>query len=259
MRGRRIRREYPAQLARWRWRLASWRQASWSTLSVRPMRRSARRPSSTCPTGPRTAQIAQVLQQAGVIRTSGSSAWRAGVPRPQPAGRRVSLRQACIGARRLRSDRARRRLLLSSWWCRKARTCSTSARSRSTWACFRRPISWRRRAIRRSIRDLDPRAPSLEGYLFPSTYRVNRHTTPERLVPHDDGAVSRGMEGAGTGAADAHRVVTLASLVEKEGKLAGGPAEDRAGLREAARDRHEAGLRSHHDLRRAAGQIGIAA
>src|SRR5262245_22841708 len=28
------------------------------------------------------------------------------------------------------------------------------------------------------IRDLDPRAPSLEGYLFPDTYKLSRHTTP---------------------------------------------------------------------------------
>src|ERR1043166_1281107 len=28
-----------------------------------------------------------------------------------------------------------------------------------------------------SIRDLDPAAPTLEGYLFPSSYRLDRHTT----------------------------------------------------------------------------------
>jgi UPF0755 protein len=32
-----------------------------------------------------------------------------------------------------------------------------------------------------SIRDLDPKAPSLEGYLFPNTYRLSRHTTPAGL------------------------------------------------------------------------------
>ena len=31
------------------------------------------------------------------------------------------------------------------------------------------------------IRDLDPQAPTLEGYLFPNTYKLSRHTTPERL------------------------------------------------------------------------------
>ena len=29
------------------------------------------------------------------------------------------------------------------------------------------------------IRDLDPAAPSLEGYLFPNTYKLSRHTTAE--------------------------------------------------------------------------------
>jgi len=31
------------------------------------------------------------------------------------------------------------------------------------------------------ISDLDPKAPTLEGYLFPDTYRLSRHTTPEQL------------------------------------------------------------------------------
>jgi len=31
------------------------------------------------------------------------------------------------------------------------------------------------------VRDLDPKATSLEGYLFPNTYRVYRHTTAEQL------------------------------------------------------------------------------
>jgi len=31
------------------------------------------------------------------------------------------------------------------------------------------------------IRDLDPHARTLEGYLFPGTYRLSRHTTPDRL------------------------------------------------------------------------------
>jgi len=32
-----------------------------------------------------------------------------------------------------------------------------------------------------SIRDLAPTAVTLEGYLFPSTYRLSHHTTPEQL------------------------------------------------------------------------------
>ncbi|HLI85023.1 MAG TPA: endolytic transglycosylase MltG [Bryobacteraceae bacterium] len=68
------------------------------------------------------------------------------------------------------------------------------------------------------IRDLDPRAPSLEGYLFPNTYRLKRKTTPEqlcRMMTAKFRQVWKGL-GAQTGAHDA---VTLASLVEKEGKL----------------------------------------
>jgi len=68
------------------------------------------------------------------------------------------------------------------------------------------------------IRDLDPRAPTLEGYLFPSTYRLNRHTTPEQLC-HMMTAKFREVWRSLPHRADAHQTVTLASLVEKEGKL----------------------------------------
>ncbi len=68
------------------------------------------------------------------------------------------------------------------------------------------------------IRDLDPQAPTLEGYLFPNTYRLSRSTTPERLARLMTGKfreVWTGLHAGGT----AHNIVTLASLVEKEGKL----------------------------------------
>lgn len=69
------------------------------------------------------------------------------------------------------------------------------------------------------IRDLDPRAPSLEGYLFPSAYRLHHHTTPEqlcRMMTDRFRAAWRSLDSS----ADVHDTVTLASLVEKEGKLA---------------------------------------
>jgi UPF0755 protein len=69
-----------------------------------------------------------------------------------------------------------------------------------------------------AIRDLDPRAPTLEGYLFPSTYRLSRHTAPDRLCLIMT-AKFREVWRSLAGGADPHRVVTLASLVEKEGKL----------------------------------------
>jgi UPF0755 protein len=68
------------------------------------------------------------------------------------------------------------------------------------------------------IRDLDPQAPTLEGYLFPNTYRLSRHTTPDRLCRIMTAKFREVWSGLKTGA-DIHRTVTLASLVEKEGKL----------------------------------------
>jgi len=69
------------------------------------------------------------------------------------------------------------------------------------------------------IRDLDPAAPSLEGYLFPNTYRLNHSTTPERLCRMMTAKFREEWKSLHAGA-DVHRTVTLASLVEREGKLA---------------------------------------
>ena len=70
------------------------------------------------------------------------------------------------------------------------------------------------------IRDLDPKAPTLEGYLFPDTYRLSRHTTPEQLCRIMTGrfrTVWRDLSPRD----GAHETVTLASMVEKEGKIDG--------------------------------------
>jgi len=69
------------------------------------------------------------------------------------------------------------------------------------------------------IRDLDPLAPSLEGYLFPDTYKLSRHTTPEALCRLMT-AKFRTEWGSLRSNAGVHNTVTLASLVEKESKLA---------------------------------------
>ena len=68
------------------------------------------------------------------------------------------------------------------------------------------------------IRDLDPQAPTLEGYLFPNTYRLGRATTPKQLCLTMTGKFREVWRGLGADAS-VHRTVTLASLVEKEGKL----------------------------------------
>ncbi len=69
------------------------------------------------------------------------------------------------------------------------------------------------------MRDLAPRAPSLEGYLFPDTYRVSRHTTARQICQQMTERFRRLWRELKAGAADVHATVTLASLVEKEAKL----------------------------------------
>ncbi len=67
-----------------------------------------------------------------------------------------------------------------------------------------------------------PLPASLEGFLFPDTYRFSRHATPEAML----GAMVRRFRvaaaGMGLRSAETMRVVTMASLVEKEVRV---PAE----------------------------------
>lgn len=68
------------------------------------------------------------------------------------------------------------------------------------------------------IRDLDPEAPSLEGYLYPDTYRLSHGITPEGLCRMMTARFREAWHGLDT-TAGVHQTVTLASLVEKEDKL----------------------------------------
>ncbi len=73
----------------------------------------------------------------------------------------------------------------------------------------------------RAVRDLDPQAPSLEGYLFPDTYRFPRGATAAQVVAtmlnqfrkvyREDLASPLQRSGL-----TLHQAVTLASLVERE-------------------------------------------
>ena len=72
-----------------------------------------------------------------------------------------------------------------------------------------------------AIRDLDPKAPSLEGYLFPDTYRFPRGVTPERVVEtmlarFRHVIASRFRGDFRPSQQSLHYTMTLASLVEKE-------------------------------------------
>ena len=67
------------------------------------------------------------------------------------------------------------------------------------------------------IRDIDPSAPSLEGYLFPNKYRVYRHTTAQQICHMMTGEFRERWKALGT-SADIHKTITMASMVEKEAK-----------------------------------------
>jgi UPF0755 protein len=65
------------------------------------------------------------------------------------------------------------------------------------------------------IADLDPQATSLEGYLFPDTYRFQRHQAPAEIL----GAMVKRFREASHAIGlrgDFHRTVILASIIEKE-------------------------------------------
>ncbi len=73
------------------------------------------------------------------------------------------------------------------------------------------------------IRDLAPDAPTLEGFLFPSTYRLTHSTTAVQLCRMMTAQFRKEWKKIAAGSsADPRRTVTLASLVEKE---TGVPAE----------------------------------
>lgn len=68
------------------------------------------------------------------------------------------------------------------------------------------------------IRDLDPQASSLEGYLFPDTYQFTRTQTPTDMLAvmvHRFRAKVRSLGLTG----NLHQVVTMASIIEKETAL----------------------------------------
>lgn len=65
------------------------------------------------------------------------------------------------------------------------------------------------------VRDLDPLAPSLEGYLYPDTYRFARKNKAPDVVATMVKRFHQEAHQIGL-TSDVHRVVTMASIVEKE-------------------------------------------
>ena len=61
-----------------------------------------------------------------------------------------------------------------------------------------------------------PNASSLEGYLFPDTYRFSRHTTPELMLAAMTRRFGQVALRLGLAGVETPRVVTMASLIERE-------------------------------------------
>ncbi|HKD83558.1 MAG TPA: endolytic transglycosylase MltG [Terriglobales bacterium] len=67
------------------------------------------------------------------------------------------------------------------------------------------------------VRDIDPGAKSLEGYLFPDTYQFTRIDTAHDIAAAMVHRFRREAQKIGLlGNADMHQIVTMASIVEKE-------------------------------------------
>jgi len=95
-----------------------------------------------------------------------------------------------------------------------------------------------------SIRDLAPKAKTLEGYLFPSTYRLSHHTTPAQLCKRMTDEFRKEWNRLAAGqTAEVHRTVTLASMIEKET----GVAEERPLIAGVFTNRLEKGMRLECD------------
>jgi UPF0755 protein len=60
-------------------------------------------------------------------------------------------------------------------------------------------------------------APSLEGYLFPATYRFQPGTSAKAMLRAMVKRMDKALDDAGVPVADRHRVLTLAGIVQKEG------------------------------------------
>ncbi|HMW00031.1 MAG TPA: endolytic transglycosylase MltG [Acidobacteriota bacterium] len=94
------------------------------------------------------------------------------------------------------------------------------------------------------IRDLDPTASTLEGYLFPDTYVYARNTTSAQLVTQmvrrfRDVFTPQFQARARELGMSVRQVVTLASLIEKEGKV----DEDRALISSVFHNRLKRGMK----------------
>ncbi|MBQ7794061.1 MAG: endolytic transglycosylase MltG [Clostridia bacterium] len=83
----------------------------------------------------------------------------------------------------------------------------------------------------------------LQGFLFPSTYQFSKDMTAEEMINMMLAEFSRQIKNAGISTSDVYETVTLASLVEREAKVAG----ERARIAGVIKNRIEKGMRLQID------------
>lgn len=93
------------------------------------------------------------------------------------------------------------------------------------------------------IHDLAPSAPTLEGFLFPATYRINHMTTATELCKEMTDNFRRQWRKIPHEGANVQQTVTLASLIEKET----GVASERPLVASVFANRLEKGMRLECD------------
>lgn len=94
-----------------------------------------------------------------------------------------------------------------------------------------------------SVRDIAPAAPSLEGFLFPSTYHVPRRIGAAGLVRMLTAQFRKEWQSMARPGADVLKTLTLASLVEKET----GVADERAIVASVYTNRVKSGMKLEAD------------
>lgn len=62
-------------------------------------------------------------------------------------------------------------------------------------------------------------APSLEGWLFPAVYEFDPGVTAPQVIQRMVDRTRESLDGAGVPAADAERILTIASIIQREGRL----------------------------------------
>ncbi|WP_182111194.1 MULTISPECIES: endolytic transglycosylase MltG [unclassified Actinotalea] len=80
---------------------------------------------------------------------------------------------------------------------------------------------------------------SYEGWLFPATYTFQPGTTPTQMLSEMIGQTVANLDARGVAAADRQRVLTIASLVEREARS----PEDRAMVARAIQNRLDVGMK----------------